>query len=78
MYIPANKETTANNWLSKNLEDKKDARYPRLHCSNDSPEVIRRYKVSPHSTCGKLPKPDLMKCHMWSPKIIYESQCAMD
>lgn len=32
MYIPANKETTANNWLSKNLEDIKDARYPRLHC----------------------------------------------
>lgn len=32
MYIPANKETTANNWLRKNLEDKKDARYPSMHC----------------------------------------------
>lgn len=32
MHVSANKETTANKWLSKNLEDKKQARYPRLYC----------------------------------------------
>lgn len=47
-------------------------------CKYYFPEVTRRYKVSPCITAGKLPRPDLMICHIWSLKIIYESQCAMN
>lgn len=58
MYIPAHKETIANKWLSKNLEDKQDARYPRLHYPKTantiflrSSEGIRLALVLPVENC---------------------------
>lgn len=50
----------------------------RKLCKYDFPEVTGRYTVSPFITGGKLPRPDLMKCHIWSLKIIPESQSAMN
>lgn len=51
----------------------------RKLCKCDVPEVTGRYKVSPYIADGKLlPRPHLMKCHISSLKIIYESQCAMN
>lgn len=38
----------------------------------------RRYKVNPYIIGGKLARPDFMICHIWSLKIIYECQRAMN
>lgn len=51
----------------------------RRLCKYNFSEVTGSFKVSPYIIGGKLlSRPDLMRCHISSLKIIYESQCAMN